>query len=396
VASPPLWRVINRAKLTASDGGASDNFGYSVGVSGDTAVAGSRLDDTPAGTDAGSAYVFVLSGALWTQQAKLTASDAAASDQFGYSVAVSGDTAVVGTPLDSVPAGGQAGSAYVFVRSGTVWTQQAKLTASDGAFGDQFGWAVAVSGDTAVVGARFDDTQAGTGAGSAYAFVRSAGVWTQQAKLSAPDGAFDEFGYSVAVYGNTAVVGARFDDTLAGTDAGSAYAFVRSGTVWTQQAKLTASDAAASDQFGYSVAVYGNAAVVGAPNGDSAGETDAGSAYGFVRSGGVWTEQTKLVASDGAFGDDFGLSVALYGSIAAVGAALDDTPAGIDAGSAYVFVRSGGVWSERADVTASDGAANDRFGWSVALGLSTGVVGAPFDDTPAGSDAGSAHVFWRS
>ena len=152
----------------------------------------------------------------------------------------------------------------MFVRSGGAWTQQAKLTASDAAADDRFGISVAVAGDTAVVGAFLDDTLAGTDAGSAYVFVRSGGAWTQQAKLTASDAAADDpFGDSVAVAGDTAVVGA-LDDTLAGTDAGSAYVFVRSGGAWTQQAKLTASDAAADDQFGYSVAVAGDTAVVGA------------------------------------------------------------------------------------------------------------------------------------
>ena len=151
-----------QAKLTAaSDGAANDLFGYSVAVAGDTAVVGAHLDDIPAATDAGSAYVFVRSGGVWTQQAKLTASDAAGGDNFGFSVAVAGDTAVVGAHLDTTVAGSYAGSAYVFVRSGGVWSQQAKLRASDAAPGDDFGWSVAVAGDTAVVGAADDDSLTG-------------------------------------------------------------------------------------------------------------------------------------------------------------------------------------------------------------------------------------------
>ena len=380
-----------QAKLTASDTAADDRFGSSVAVAGDTAVVGAANDDdTVAGTDAGSAYVFVRSGGAWTQQAKLTASDAAARDLFGRSVAVAGDTVVVGAWVDDTLAGTDAGSAYVFVRSGGAWTQQAKLTAADAAAGDAFGFSVAVAGDTAVVGAYRDITLAGTGAGSAYVFVRSGSAWTQQAKLTAADAAAgDQFGFSVAVAGDTAVVGAKGDNTLAGTGAGSAYVLVRSGGAWTQQAKLTAADAAASDRFGWSVAVAGDTAVVGAVNDETLAGPFAGSAYVFARSGGAWTQQAKLTAADGAAGDQFGASVAVAGDTAVVGAPADAT----FAGSGYVFVRSGGTWAQQAKLTASDAATFENFGESVAVSGDTVLAGAPFADTASGEDAGSAYVF---
>ena len=210
------------AKLTASDAAAFDFFGESVSISGDTALVGAPLDDD-AGSDSGSASVFVRSGTTWTQQAKLTAGDAAALDQFGESVSISGDTAVVGAFGDD-DAGVNSGSAYVFVRSGTTWTQQAKLTASDAAAGDQFGRSVSISGDTALVGAVGDD-DAGSDSGSAYVFVRSGTTWTQQSKLTAGDAAaFDFFGFSVSISGDTVLVGAQGDDD-AGTASGSAYIF---------------------------------------------------------------------------------------------------------------------------------------------------------------------------
>ncbi len=260
--------------------------------------------DDDAGSESGSAYVFVRSGTTWSQQAKLTAFDAAAIDQFGYSVAISGDTAIVGAYGDD-DAGSASGSAYVFVRSGTTWSQQAKLTALDAAASDQFGYSVAISGDTAIVGAYLDD-DAGSASGSAYVFVRSGTTWSQQAKLTASDGAAsDLFGYSVAISGDTAIVGAYGDDD-AGSDSGSAYVFVRSGTTWSQQAKLTALDAAAVDCFGYSVAISGDTAIVGAYLDDDAGSA-SGSAYVFVRSGTTWSQQAKLTASDGAASDQFGI-----------------------------------------------------------------------------------------
>jgi hypothetical protein len=325
-----------QAKLTAADAAGGDRFGVAVAVSGDTAVVGANAADTPAGSNVGSAYVFVRSAGTWALQAKLTAADAAAVDNFGISVAISGDTAVVGAYLDSTPAGSNAGSAYVFVRSAGTWAQQQKLTAADAADGDSFGVSVAVSGDTAVVGAYLDDAPAGTNAGSAYVFVRSAGTWAHQQKLAADDAAaVDNFGMSVAVSVDTAVVGAHLEG---GTNAGSAYVFVRSAGTWAQQQKLAASDAAANDNFGASVAVSGDTAVVGAPFDDIAAGTDAGSAYVFVRSAGTWAQQQKLAASDADAGDRFGIAVAVSGDTAVVGAYFDDAPVGPDAGSAYVFL----------------------------------------------------------
>ena len=191
------------------------------------------------------------------------ASDGAASDEFGVSVAISGDTLVVGAHGDN-DNGTNSGSAYIFTRSGTLaWTQQAKLTASDGAADDEFGGSVAISGDTVVVGAVWNDDN-GTDSGSAYIFTRSGTAWTEQAKLTASDGAADDnFGNSVAISGDTVVVGAWHDDDN-GTDSGSAYIYTRSGTAWTEQAKLMASDGAADDEFGDSVAISGDTVVVGA------------------------------------------------------------------------------------------------------------------------------------
>jgi hypothetical protein len=382
------------AKLLASDAGKFDYFGYSVAVSGDTAVVGAISNDPGGTTDAGAAYVFVRVGGIWTPQATLVASDAATNDNFGYSVAISGDTAVVGAYLNDHAGGTDAGAAYVFVRSGGIWTEQKKLTASDSAPFDSFGYSVAISADTAVVGALYDDNVGGIDAGSAYVFVRTGVTWTQQAKLTASDAATtDQFGVSVSVSGDTAVIGAYADDLVSGMDAGSAYVFFRTGTAWAQQTKLTASDAAPFDQFGTSVAISGDTAVIGAYAGDHAGGIDAGAAYVFTRTGVVWTPQAKLTASDAAADARFGVSVAVSGNAAVVGALADDHPGAVDAGSAYVFVRTGVVWTQQAKLTASDSAANDRFGNSVAISGDAAVVGAYADDHAGGTDAGSAYVF---
>ncbi len=367
-------------KLTASDGVAEDRFGRTVAIDGETVVVGAPNNDD-AGSNSGSAYVFQRSGTVWTEQVKLTASDAAGVDLFGGSVGVSGDTVVVGAIGDD-DAGSRSGSAYVFQRSGTTWTQQAKLLASDGAASDEFGKSVDISDDTVVVGAAGNE--------SAYVFQRSGTAWTQQAQLLASDGgSSDTFGRSVAISGDTVVVGANLDSNPNGSSAGAAYIFQRSGTTWTQQAKLLASDGASDQRFGNSVAISAETAIVGASKDDEAGFS-SGSAYVFQRSGTAWTEQAKLLASDASRNDSFGFSVAISGETAMVGA-IGAADAGTRSGAAYVFQRSGTAWSEQTRLLASDGAAWDDFGWSVAISGRTTVTGADGDDD-AGFGSGAAYI----
>lgn len=385
---------LHEAQLLAADGAAADSFGGSVSALGDTAVVGAPADDTAGGTDAGSAYVFVRSGTTWTFQQQLLAADGAAGDNFGLSVSVSGDTVVVGAPMDDTAAGADSGSAYVFVRSGTTWTQQQQLLPADLEAGQSFGMSATVSGDTAVVGGHLDNVGPGFGVGSAYAFVRSGTVWSQQQKLTAPDGTTDDqFGITVSLSGETVIVGAFFDDAPQ-LNQGSAYVFVRSGTTWSQQQKLTASDGAFNDLFGLSVTLSGDNAAVGAVFADTPGGVDSGAAYVFVRSGTLWTQQQKLIASDADGSDLFGVALSATGDdTVVVGASDDDTAAGSNAGSAYVFGRVGTVWNEHRRLFAPDAAALDQFGVAVSVAGDTVLIGAPFDDTAGGADAGSAHVF---
>src|ERR1022692_1865933 len=320
----PIWT--QEATLTASDGLAGDAFGVSVSVSGDTAVVGADIKKIGLNTQQGEAYVFVRSGTTWTQQQTLPAPDGVAGNLFGFSVSVSGDTAVVGAPNQDE--NDSPGAAYVFTRSGTTWTQQQKLTASDGSLVNEFGISVSVSGDTAVVGAFQHQPVA-----AAYVFVRSGTTWTQQQKLTASDPvAGDDFGFSVSVSGDTAVVGASFAAFGGSVSQGKAYVFVRSGTTWTQQQKLTASDGVAGDAFGFSVSVSGDTAVVGAT-----GNNSQGAAYVFVRSGTTWTQQQKLTASDGVAGDFFGRSVSVDQGTAGIGAQAKNSAQG----AAYVFRNTG-------------------------------------------------------
>jgi hypothetical protein len=362
-------------KLTASASATDARFGASVAVSGDTAVVGAYGKR--------SAYVFVRSGGAWTQQQELKASDSAELDSFGWSVAISGDTALVGAFTDAHN-GAESGSAYVFVRSGGTWTEQRKLTPADPAAGDRFGSSVALSGDTALIGAYGDDERTWE-AGAAYVFLRSAGVWTQQQKLTASDGAVeDNFGRHVALSGDTALIGAPNDDDR-GNNSGSAYVFSRSGSAWVQHQKVTASDAAADDYFGAAVSLSGNTALVSALT-----RFTSGCAYVYVQSQGLWSQQQKLrPADEDAW--YFGASVALAGNVAVIGAP-EDYGVGYASGAAYVFTRSGGAWSQRQKLIAPDTSHDDYFGSSVALSGDAAVVGATWDDAAA-ADTGSAWVW---
>jgi len=368
-------------------GSGADHFGGSVSVDGETALIGVAHDDD-SGTSSGSAYVFVRSGTNWIEQAKLTASDAAAIDLFGISTSISGDTALVGAYRDD-DNGTDSGSAYVFVRSGTVWSQQANLTAGDGSTSDWFGWSVSMDVDTALVGAYKDDA-GDTDSGSAYVFVRSGTNWNEQTKLTAFDGAYqDSFGKSVSISGDTALIGVNGDDDD-GSGSGSAYVFVRNGSFWSEQTKLTAADAEASDSFGSSVSVDGDTALIGVPSDRFDGHS-RGSAYVFVRSGTNWSEQAKL--SD-LVSNRFGWSVSISGDTVLIGAYLDDG-SGSDSGNAYMFVRSGTSWSEQEKLTAGDGSEGDYFGVSVSVSGDTALIGASYDDDN-GNNSGSAYVFERS
>jgi hypothetical protein len=257
-------------------------------------------------------------------------------------VAIDGDTIVVGAWADYTAAGPYAGSAYVFTRTGSTWSQQDHLFVDDAvAYGYWFGYSVAIDGDTIVVGAIWADSASGSPVtGSAYVYTRIGGTWSLQKQLSADDAATDDlFGSSVAIDGDTIVMGAMGDETAAGDFAGSAYVFTRSESIWVpwvQQAHLFADDATAGDFFGESVAIDGNTLVVGSPQINTAGD-NTGSAYVFTRRGGTWSQYAQQFADDAAAGDRFGESVALDGDTLIVGAFNDDTAAGDNAGSAYVF-----------------------------------------------------------
>lgn len=364
------------AKWGASDAEFGDRFGSSIAVSGDTAVIGAVWDDLGAAIDAGSVYVFVRIGGAWVEQQKLSAPNPATNGNFGGAVAIAGDTLVVRAR--------EPRSVSVFIRVDGLWAEQQTLTSPVPGESDGFGAAVAVSGETIVVGARTAD-QAATHAGVAYVFTRTDGIWSHQQTLTASDAeATDFFGGAVALCGDRVLVGATGDDNAGGTNAGAVYAFAREGEIWTEIQKLVASDPGGFDEFGSSIAWTGDTAVIGVRWDDIAGLVDAGSAYVFTFADGVWSEQQKLTASDGALSDNFGYSVAVWEDTALIGAYFTDRSNFIrDVGSAYLFRRNAGLWIQQPTLLASDGSDGDMFGSDVALSGDTALVAA-FNDRDAG------------
>lgn len=336
------------ARLVAADGAPADYFGLVVSISGETIVVGARRRDE-SGSDSGAAYVFRYDGSHWSQEAKLVPSDGVAYDGFGSAVSLSGDRVLIGAGYANGGGGACSGVAYVFRRDSAApgnWIQEAKLVAADGAADDFLGLDVALAGDIAVIAA-WNDGNTGpgylNGRGSAYVFRRNDGgtpdnpgddTWSQEAKLVAADGAAGYcFGSSVAVSGNTILVGASNDGgtcSFCWDGRGAAYVFRYVGSSWSQTAKLLASDAETSAHFG-EVAIEDNVAVIGA-YGDDRNGAYTGAAYWFKYDGTIWRQAAKFIASDGSEMDSLGTSVAIHGGTALIPAYRDD-----DKGSVYVF-----------------------------------------------------------
>ena len=398
--------ALAQAELTASNASQMSVFGWAVAVDGDTALVGAP----GTGESIGVVYVFARVAGLWAQQQQLTAADAVTGTNFGSSVALVGDMALIGAVGDSGFGQEIPGAAYIFIRYGGLWTQRQKLSAADGATGDRFGATVALVGDKALVGAPYHAVGGRPSQGAAYVFVAARPVWVQEAELTAVDGvANDLFGCSVALSSNTALffdtalVGARSHSVGGLPRAGAAYVFTRSPfttPAWTVQVRLSATAGAAYDEFGVSVALDGDTALIGAPYRDLAGSggTDAGAAYVFMRSGAYWAQQARLTPAEATAGlgkARFGSSGAVSGDTVLVGAPGYFHKHRIEAGGAWAFTRSGGVWTQQQKMNGGSLARpREKFGASVALSGDTALVGAPWRFLPAiEARAGAAFVF---
>ncbi len=387
-------------KLAITDAELADHFGSAVAIDGNIAVIGVP-DDDEAGTHTGAAYVFRRdTSGNWLQEAKLIAEDAAPGDKFGTSVAVDGTRIVVGAPYRDTWADDN-GRAYIFMYIGAGnWLQEAFLNPLFAQQDSHFGWSVDISGDTIVVGMPLRKGDGGEASGKAEIFHRDPdpGGWHRETVLSG-DAAYQYFGTSVAIEDDTIMVGIPGESSQF-NNAGAAKIFLRDASdIWNFQTMLTASNAAAEDQFGLDIAISEDTVVVGAPSNYPVGGK-SGSAYVFVReTGGNWSEQDKLTANDAQAEDLFGGSVAIDASSVVVGAPGKRTvigcPSCIFSGAAYFFQRDfTGDWTQRTKLAPSDLSQGDLFGMSVGLWGDTVLIGAPWlDQQGAYSDEGAAYLY---
>ena len=383
----------DRVQLNTSAAVIQDNLGASVGISGDYAIVGVPNDDTDDGRDVGSLQVFIRSEAGWVQHQKLNASDAADGDEFGTTLAMSGDYAVVGAPKkDGV--GRNSGAAYIFKRQGTEWIEHTKLVSSDETAGDHFGIAVAIDGDTILVGGHRTNDPFADG-GTVYVFERAGENWEQTGRLSAPDGTnFSYFGFSVGLDADTAIVGAIRDDE-AGLDAGAAYIFVRNQSNWALQAKLIGNNTKAEDRLGYAVDVDGDFAIATSPY-----NRGIGAAYIYRREGTEWKQKRnrirhRMMPIDPEGATFFGVSVAISGTTAVIGA-IGALVGEEESGAAYVFTENEPpFWNQHTKLTAGDRNGGDQLGYAVAITGNEVIAGAPLQDA-GGRSSGAAYIFEKN
>ncbi len=362
-------------KLVNSPGQASERLGRSVAISSDYAVVGTGGPDANA-----PVLIFKRNARMWTEDAVLTGSDNEYQEYFGAAVSISGDYAIVGAPYDD-----SNGAVYVFICNDANWTEQAKLVASDGTYSDTFGCAVSIDGDYAIIGAHYDSND-----GSAYIFKREGTNWIEQDKLPCPEPNdltpwLADFGGSVSISGDYAVVGAQGNDDE-GYETGAAYLYKRNtgDPNWTQIAKLVSSYRKDADNFGCSVSISGDYVIAGAYS-----NFTRGAAYIFEKPPGGWvdmTETVKITASTAEQWAQFGYCVAIDGNTAVVGTTKE---------YAFIFEREQSGWSEKVIAVSSDREAGDNFGKYVAVSGSNAIFSAERDDNEYGVDAGSSYIFNR-
>ncbi len=381
--------MAGQTRILAEDQKAGDGFGYSAAIDDSTLLVGSYKADVKGEKDVGAAYVYTLTNGAWQQQAKLVATPALPEDTLGGMVALKGDQAMLGV-MRRDDKGKDSGAVVSFYRESNRWQQGQIITAPDAKAGDVFGQSIALTNNYLVIGAPREDSL-GVDSGAVYIYQRKADTWHFNTKLIGSDGAAgDLFGISVAADGNTILVGADLHDEKA-EDAGAVYAFVLEGNEWKQQAKLMASDGGKTDIFGVRVALSNNTALISARRDDTqALGKDAGSAYIFVRKGSIWTQHQKLTSPDGQADDRFGRGVALSPNTAIISAMNHDAN-GTNTGAVYVYTLTSEGWHYASKVLAEKSLPEDRFGWNVGLSNDVVAIATPNHDAK-GQDAGAVFI----
>ncbi|MFT7462491.1 MAG: hypothetical protein ACI9EF_000831 [Pseudohongiellaceae bacterium] len=379
--------TLGEQKVTDPQGAAGDIYGAALAIEGDMALVASEWDDDK-GFNSGAVFVFRCMGDSWKSVQKLVPSDGQAGDNFGRAVSLSGDTALIGTHWDD-DNGFRSGSAYIYKYDGSQWIQDQKLLAADGKTNDRFGNSVFVQDDVLAVCAWLED-QGASAAGAVYIFRNNGTSWIQEQKLQASDKqAGDNFGRYVYIDGDALIVGAYHEDE-GGADAGAAYIFRHNGGEWVEEQKLMAWDAAANDYFGWSCAILGDVAVVGSFQDDDMG-SNSGSAYVYRFNGTSWLPEQKLLASNGVANDRLGYAVVMDRNHILLTAPASLT-LGAGPGSMYLYRETSAGWIEQQIFAPSDGAAQDAFGFHADLSGHVTLTGSWRDDD-AGADTGSAYFY---
>jgi hypothetical protein len=390
----PTWL---EQKVTADDGVTGDALGFSVAIDGDTALIGATQGTSaPTGVDnggAGAVYVFTNQGGTWTQTQKLTAADGVDNDQFGYFVALRGDLAVVGAAFATVGSNGRQGAVYVFDRNGASWSQAQKLVADDGAISDQLGWSVATDGVRIAAGAPGVSVNGNFATGAVYVFDNDGTTWSQTTKLTADDGAgADDFGFSVAIHGNRVLASALGAAVGGNAGQGAAYVFDDNTGTWTQSQKIFANDGAANENFGFALAYDGTNAIVGAPFATVGANMFQGAAYTFTEDTGGLVQSQKLAGDDGQVFDVLGIAVSIDGDDAVATAPFFNG----SQGTAYLFHNMGADgWVQQQKFVASDAIAGEgaAFGYAGAVSAGVLLIGQPLSAINDNAYQGAAYFY---
>jgi len=374
----------------------ADRFGKAVAISGDVAAIGAEQDDT-GGLDSGSIYTYRRNGSVWQLEQTIPnpALVGPAGDGFGTAVAVDGDVALFGAPGTGVGLF-VAGVVYVFRHNGSAWLLEQAIPNPTPAQGDQFGSAVAIDGNVAVVGARADDT-GGLNTGAAYIYRYDGSTWQLDLAIPNPDPASnDSFGHAVAVSGDVAVVGVYSDNPGGVADAGSIYVYRYDGTAWLPDQMIPNPHPQNTDWFGHAVAVNGDLILAGAPQDKPLGQAGAGSVYAFRYNGTMWLLEQAIPNPQSEFAgalDNFGHALSLSGNAIVISAYADDIDLVLNAGAVYIYRFNGAAWVQDLWIPNPDPEADDYFGWSVGISGDAVVAGVHSDDLAEMSLAGSAYIF---
>lgn len=372
---------VENHKLTAIDGLVDDKFGASVDINNEYAIVGAPNDDHSSLFDNGSAYIFHKSNSSWMQQAKLIPTDGMNDDEFGTSVAIYGDFAVVGSIRSDIGGNYNQGSIYIFKRNGNTWTQHAKLWAADGATGDQLGHSVGIFGEYCIASSKNNNSLRG----AVYIFKRTGDVWTQQVKLTASDGAIgDQFGYSLSIDNDYIAIGSPFSDVGTFENQGAAYIFKRTGTSWTEQAKILFTIGDAQDGFGSSVSLNGNQVLISAPYFNLSGGTNLGRVMKYSRTATTWSNNFQYENFNGG-SDNFGSCVSLSNNESLILTKYSN----IETGRGFCYPSGTNIFSS-IDITGDF--FNDGFGETCKLSANKIIVGAK-NQNGVSLGTGAAYIF---